>query len=232
MKFSNIILAASILLLDTGCVEGKVPKPNKPNNPNKPNKPGKGEIDNVCTVDAIEGLTKVGKKVCMKTLGCAVDDNKVCVDFDATPCDDITNPGKGDCKKNGCVRNKGAGTCEVKPPDPCIAQCADNNNICCLQDCKCTNTKGKKCKKDNNCAFDKVTKVCASKAAGDTPIDKCSNLSEKKCNKEKKGGKKGCVYNEGSCIQCAANNGQATACDNLTGCVYNPCTEQCSGSKE
>merc|ERR1712238_559837 len=127
----------------------------------------------------------VGKKVCKKTVGCAVE-NKVCVDFELTACDEIAVPtNKKECKKNGCVFNKDA-------------------------------------------------KVCALKSAEDTPKDKCSKLNEEKCT-GKKGVKKGCVYNDGSCSQtvvgCAVNNGQATECAAAEGCAYNVCTEQCSKSK-
>jgi len=187
----------------------------------------KGMIDNTCT--AIDTLipTEVDKKVCMQTVGCVVED-KVCVDV--TPCDEIIF--FSTCKKNGCVFNKDAGTCEVNPLDLCIATCTGDDISCCLKACQCSNyDKGGKCKKDSNCAVNKDTKVCALKSAGDTS-DKCSKLNEEKCI-GKKGMEKGCAYSEGSCSGCAVNNGQATDCENdAKGCAYDECTEHCSKSKE
>ena len=188
----------------------------------------KGMIDNTCT--AIDTLIpiEVDKNVCKKTAGCVVED-KVCVDV--TPCDEIIF--FSTCKKNGCVFNKDAGTCEVNPLDLCIATCTDGDDIsCCLKACQCSNyDKGGKCKKDSNCAVNKDTKVCALKSAGDTS-DKCSKLNEEKCI-GKKGMEKGCAYSEGSCSGCAVNNGKATDCENdAKGCAYDECTEHCSKKKE
>jgi len=299
MKFSNIFLAASFLLLDTGFVQGQK-KPGTGNNsmpgeeienqctadaidtllvvgkkecmktkgcaivdnvcvdfeliacdeitePTKKNckkkngcvfdkKAGtcevkrKGKIENECTADAIDTVTEVGKKVCMKTMGCVVEDNK-CVDV--TPCDQITTPDKKKkCKNNGCVFNKG--TCEVSPLDLCIAKCTDDENNCCLKECYCSNyDKGGKCNKDNNCAVNKDTKVCALKSAGEIFDFNCSKFGNKRNCTSKKNVKKGCVYKDGSCSQtgCAIHNGQATECDNA-GCAYNGCTDECSKKKE
>jgi len=228
MKFSNIILAASILLLDTSFVQGKG---NKPGN--------KGKIANECTVDGIDTFITVDKNVCMKAMGCVVE-KKVCVDV--TPCDQITNPNKKKCGKNGCVFDQEAGTCEVNPLDLCITTCTtgeEDNNNCCLKECYCSNyNKEKKCEKDSNCTFNQETEVCVLKTVGDTPTNnkKCSKLNQKKCTGNK-GVKNGCTYSDGSCSQtvvvgCAVHNGQATECDTAEeGCTYNECTEQCSKEK-
>merc|ERR1712194_310357 len=208
---------------DTGFVQGKG---NKPGN----NTPGnKGKIANECTVDGIDTFITVDKNVCMKATGCVVE-KKVCVDV--TPCDQITNPNKKKCGKNGCVFDQDAGTCEVNPLDLCITTCTgDDDNNCCLKACYCSNyNKEKKCKKDNNCTFNQETEVCVLKTVGDTPKDKCSKFNEKKCTGQK-GVKNGCTYNDGSCSGCVVHTAQATECDNA-GCSYNECTEQCSKKKK
>jgi len=199
MKFSNIILTTtlSILLLDTGFVLGKKPRKGRGKGPGKRGK----LIENQCEALDLED-EEVDKKECMQTLNCDVE-NKVCINFVPTACDEITDPTKEDCRKNGCLFVKDTGTCEV---DPCIAACVEeeDNNPCCLRRChtvdKCSkaNSKQGKCEKKKKnkeeCVYDSETDVCSRAVEG-----------------------------------CYAFNGQETACDDAEeGCVYDACTEQCS----
>merc|ERR1712238_377412 len=142
----------------------------------------KGMIDNTCT--AIDTLipTEVDKKVCMQTVGCVVED-KVCVDV--TPCDEIIF--FSTCKKNGCVFNKDAGTCEVNPLDLCIATCTGDDISCCVKACQCSNyDKEEKCigKKgmEKGCAYSEGS--CSGCAVNNGKATDCENDA------------KGCAYDE------------------------------------